>query len=196
MTTDDDETLEERVLEAFRNDPMLAERAVDIGAIGDGDDRARRLGRRRRRGANTPSRSRAACRRRHRREPHRRSATRSDARGRACRTRCATIRAHRARRDRRSPSSATGVVELTGAVHVDRTKSPHASAGAPTSVARRRRMVASNRRRRARRRRTSATVPASPRRAGRRPQGRPRRQSARRGRPDVGSAQREPTDRA
>jgi hypothetical protein len=32
----DDEALEERVLEAFRNDPILAERAVDIGAIGDG----------------------------------------------------------------------------------------------------------------------------------------------------------------
>jgi hypothetical protein len=27
--------LEERVLEAFRNDPILAERAIDIGAIGD-----------------------------------------------------------------------------------------------------------------------------------------------------------------
>src|SRR5262245_57009510 len=33
---DDDEALEERVLEAFRNDPLLSERAVDIGAIGDG----------------------------------------------------------------------------------------------------------------------------------------------------------------
>ena len=33
---DDDEGLEERVLEAFRNDPILSERAVDIGAIGDG----------------------------------------------------------------------------------------------------------------------------------------------------------------
>ena len=32
----DDEGLEERVLEAFRNDPVLAERAIDIGAIGDG----------------------------------------------------------------------------------------------------------------------------------------------------------------
>jgi hypothetical protein len=32
----DDEVLEERVLEAFRNDPILSERAVDIGAIGDG----------------------------------------------------------------------------------------------------------------------------------------------------------------
>jgi hypothetical protein len=31
-----DETLEERVLEAFRNDPILAERAIDIGSIGDG----------------------------------------------------------------------------------------------------------------------------------------------------------------
>ncbi|HTE43964.1 MAG TPA: BON domain-containing protein [Gemmatimonadaceae bacterium] len=31
-----DETLEERVLEAFRNDPILAERAVDIGSIGEG----------------------------------------------------------------------------------------------------------------------------------------------------------------
>lgn len=30
-----DETLEERVLEAFRNDPLLAERAVDIGSIGN-----------------------------------------------------------------------------------------------------------------------------------------------------------------
>jgi hypothetical protein len=33
---DEDEALEERVLEAFRNDPILSERAVDIGAIGDG----------------------------------------------------------------------------------------------------------------------------------------------------------------
>jgi hypothetical protein len=33
---EDDEALEERVLEAFRNDPILAERAIDIGAIGDG----------------------------------------------------------------------------------------------------------------------------------------------------------------
>jgi len=31
-----DEGLEQRVLEAFRNDPILAERAVDIGAISDG----------------------------------------------------------------------------------------------------------------------------------------------------------------
>ncbi|MFL5578939.1 MAG: BON domain-containing protein [Gemmatimonadaceae bacterium] len=31
-----DEELEERVLEAFRNDPILAERAVDIGAVGEG----------------------------------------------------------------------------------------------------------------------------------------------------------------
>jgi hypothetical protein len=30
------EELEERVLEAFRNDPILSERAVDIGALGDG----------------------------------------------------------------------------------------------------------------------------------------------------------------
>jgi hypothetical protein len=30
-----DEGLEERVLEAFRNDPILAERAVDIGSIGE-----------------------------------------------------------------------------------------------------------------------------------------------------------------
>ena len=30
-----DATLEERVLEAFRNDPILSERAIDIGAIGD-----------------------------------------------------------------------------------------------------------------------------------------------------------------
>ena len=33
---DDGEALEERVLEAFRNDPVLSERAVDIGAIGRG----------------------------------------------------------------------------------------------------------------------------------------------------------------
>ena len=33
---EEDDALEERVLEAFRNDPILAERAVDIGAIGDG----------------------------------------------------------------------------------------------------------------------------------------------------------------
>jgi BON domain len=33
---DEAEELEERVLEAFRNDPILAERAVDIGAVGDG----------------------------------------------------------------------------------------------------------------------------------------------------------------
>ena len=33
---DDDESLEVRVLEAFRNDPILAERAIDIGSIGDG----------------------------------------------------------------------------------------------------------------------------------------------------------------
>lgn len=33
---DEAEELEERVLEAFRNDPILSERAVDIGAIGDG----------------------------------------------------------------------------------------------------------------------------------------------------------------
>src|SRR5687768_1684773 len=32
----DDDALEERVLEAFRHDPVLSERAVDIGAIGDG----------------------------------------------------------------------------------------------------------------------------------------------------------------
>src|SRR5918912_3287084 len=31
-----DVALEERVLEAFRNDPVLSERAIDIGAIGDG----------------------------------------------------------------------------------------------------------------------------------------------------------------
>jgi hypothetical protein len=31
-----DETLEERVLEAFRNDPILCERAVDIGSLNDG----------------------------------------------------------------------------------------------------------------------------------------------------------------
>ena len=33
---DYDESLEERVLEAFRNDPILSERAVDIGSIGEG----------------------------------------------------------------------------------------------------------------------------------------------------------------
>jgi hypothetical protein len=33
---DEAEELEERVLEAFRNDPILAERAVDIGAVGEG----------------------------------------------------------------------------------------------------------------------------------------------------------------
>jgi len=33
---EEDEALEERVLEAFRNDPTLSERAIDIGAIGDG----------------------------------------------------------------------------------------------------------------------------------------------------------------
>ncbi len=33
---DEGEQLEERVLEAFRNDPILSERAVDIGAIGRG----------------------------------------------------------------------------------------------------------------------------------------------------------------
>ena len=33
---EEDEVLEERVLEAFRNDPILSERAIDIGAIGDG----------------------------------------------------------------------------------------------------------------------------------------------------------------
>ena len=33
---DYDESLEERVLEAFRNDPILAERAVDIGSLGEG----------------------------------------------------------------------------------------------------------------------------------------------------------------
>lgn len=31
-----DQSLEERVLEAFRNDPILAERAIDIGSISDG----------------------------------------------------------------------------------------------------------------------------------------------------------------
>jgi len=35
-TNDGVPTLEERVLEAFNNDPVLAERAVDIGAIGSG----------------------------------------------------------------------------------------------------------------------------------------------------------------
>lgn len=33
---DEGEVLEERVLEAFRNDPVLSERAVDIGAVGSG----------------------------------------------------------------------------------------------------------------------------------------------------------------
>jgi hypothetical protein len=33
---DETEELEERVLEAFRNDPVLAERPVDIGALGEG----------------------------------------------------------------------------------------------------------------------------------------------------------------
>jgi gas vesicle protein len=32
----EDEELEERVLEAFRNDPILCERAIDIGSISDG----------------------------------------------------------------------------------------------------------------------------------------------------------------
>jgi hypothetical protein len=31
-----DDSLEERVLEAFRNDPILSERAIDIGSIGEG----------------------------------------------------------------------------------------------------------------------------------------------------------------
>lgn len=31
-----DESLEERVLEAFRNDPILSERAIDIGSVGEG----------------------------------------------------------------------------------------------------------------------------------------------------------------
>ena len=35
-TLDPDSALEERVLEAFRNDPILSERAIDIGAIGEG----------------------------------------------------------------------------------------------------------------------------------------------------------------
>ena len=33
---DVDETLEEHVLEAFRNDPILAERAIDIGSLNEG----------------------------------------------------------------------------------------------------------------------------------------------------------------
>jgi hypothetical protein len=33
---DGDAALEERVLEAFRNDPVLSERAIDIGAVGEG----------------------------------------------------------------------------------------------------------------------------------------------------------------
>jgi hypothetical protein len=36
LETDEAEELEERVLEAFRNDPILGERAVDIGAVGAG----------------------------------------------------------------------------------------------------------------------------------------------------------------
>ncbi|HJU65165.1 MAG TPA: BON domain-containing protein, partial [Gemmatimonadaceae bacterium] len=36
MEEGEHDALEERVLEAFRNDPVLSERAVDIGAIGDG----------------------------------------------------------------------------------------------------------------------------------------------------------------
>jgi hypothetical protein len=36
MDADDVPLLEERVLEAFNNDPILAERAIDIGTIGDG----------------------------------------------------------------------------------------------------------------------------------------------------------------
>jgi hypothetical protein len=36
VSLDDDEELEERVLEAFRNDPTLSERAVDIGAVEEG----------------------------------------------------------------------------------------------------------------------------------------------------------------
>src|SRR5437763_11145841 len=33
---DSDDALEQRVLEAFRNDPLLAERAIDIGSVGEG----------------------------------------------------------------------------------------------------------------------------------------------------------------
>ena len=36
VALDGDEELEERVLEAFRNDPTLSERAVDIGAVEEG----------------------------------------------------------------------------------------------------------------------------------------------------------------
>ena len=36
VSLDGTEELEERVLEAFRNDPILSERAVDIGAVEDG----------------------------------------------------------------------------------------------------------------------------------------------------------------
>ena len=36
-TNADGPVLERRVLEAFTNDPVLAERAIDIGAVGDGD---------------------------------------------------------------------------------------------------------------------------------------------------------------
>ena len=36
LPLDEDEELEERVLEAFRNDPRLSERAVDIGAVEEG----------------------------------------------------------------------------------------------------------------------------------------------------------------
>ncbi|HET9730485.1 MAG TPA: BON domain-containing protein, partial [Acidimicrobiia bacterium] len=35
-TEEADETLEEHVLEAFRNDPILSERAIDIGSLSDG----------------------------------------------------------------------------------------------------------------------------------------------------------------
>lgn len=36
MDADDVPLLEERVLEAFNNDPILAERAIDIGSVGEG----------------------------------------------------------------------------------------------------------------------------------------------------------------
>jgi hypothetical protein len=36
LDADEGEMLEERVLEAFRNDPVLSERAIDIGALGRG----------------------------------------------------------------------------------------------------------------------------------------------------------------
>ena len=96
---DDDEALEERVLEAFRNDPILAERAIDIGVIGDGvielagwvedDDEARARG---------DDRARRA-RRGHRGESHRDRRRGAPVRG---------SRAPRSRRRRVADRSALG----------------------------------------------------------------------------------------